>query len=109
MSYKDPVPGFRAVPVQEGLISGLHSIAAAETLLLTSHSEVLEDMNVEGRGGQEATERNLGPRALSVQPCASASLMTLIPHRLHKDGADPLLHQGPCGHHTWLSETLVKS
>ena len=44
MSYKDPVPGFRATPIQEDLISDLHSITSAETLfhVNVSHS-VLSD------------------------------------------------------------------
>ena len=32
VSYKDPVPGFRATPIQGGLISDLHSIISAVTL-----------------------------------------------------------------------------
>ena len=44
VSYKDPVPGFRATPIQEDLISDLHSITSAETLfhVNVSHS-VLPD------------------------------------------------------------------
>ena len=37
VSYKDPVPGFRATPIQEDLISDLHSITSAETLQMSSH------------------------------------------------------------------------
>ena len=48
MSYKDPVPGFRATPTQEDLISDLHSVGSAETWFLKKpHLQLLGGQDVE--------------------------------------------------------------